>query len=76
MKTEQVLPLVSAALLTILSQANAGDEVGKNQVPKAVLEAFAKAYPHAKDVKFENESFEGNKAYEVEYKDNGKDSTT
>ena len=38
MKTQQVLPLVSAALLTILSQANAGDEVDKNQVPKAVLE--------------------------------------
>jgi len=73
MKTQLVITLVSAALLTTLSQANAGEEVGKNQVPKAVLEAFAKAYPNAEDLKFEKESFEGKKAYEVEYKDNGKE---
>ena len=73
MKTQLVITLVSAALLTILSQANAGEEVGKNQVPKAVLETFEKSYPNAKDVKFEKETFEGKKAYEVEYKDNGKE---
>jgi len=74
MKTQRVITLVFAASLTILSQANAGEkELSKSKVPKAVLEAFEKSYPNAKEMKFENEMFEGKAAYEVEYKDNGKE---
>ena len=74
MKNQHMMTVVFAALFAILSQAAAGEnEVSKNKVPKAVLEAFEKSYPNAKDVEFEKEMFEGKAAYEVEYKDNGKE---
>ncbi len=72
--------IVTAALSIFLAfgqasaLADAGEkELSKNQVPKAVIEAFEKAHPHAKGVKYEEEIFEGKKAYEVEYKKNGKE---
>ena len=65
---------VLATFLVALGQANAGEkELSKHQVPKAVLEAFEKAYPNAKEVEFEQEMFEGKAAYEVEYKENGRE---
>jgi uncharacterized membrane protein YkoI len=42
-------------------------------VPKEVITAFEKAYSHAKGMKFEEETFEGKAAYEVEYKENDKE---
>jgi len=48
-------------------------ELGKHQVPKPVLEAFEKAYPNAKGVEYEQAMFEGQPAYEVEYKEDGKE---
>jgi uncharacterized membrane protein YkoI len=69
--------LITAALVTlpmVLGQANAaGKELSKGQVPKAVIEAFEKAYPNAKPSEFETETFEGRAVYEVEYKENGKE---
>lgn len=74
MKTQYVITAVLVALPMILGQANAGEkELSKNQVPKAVINAFEKAYPNAKELKFEEETFEGKAAYEVEYKENGKE---
>jgi uncharacterized membrane protein YkoI len=69
--------LIAAALVTlpmVLGQANAGGkELSKGQVPKAVIDAFEKAYPNAKSPEFETETFEGRAVYEVEYKENGKE---
>jgi uncharacterized membrane protein YkoI len=72
MKTQYAITAVLASLSMILSQANAGEkELNKNQVPKAVIAAFEKAYPNAKGLEFEEETFAGKAAYEVEYKENG-----
>jgi uncharacterized membrane protein YkoI len=72
MKTQYVITAVLVALPMILGQANAGEkELSKSQVPKAVIAAFEKAYPNAKGLEFEEETFEGKAAYEVEYKENG-----
>jgi uncharacterized membrane protein YkoI len=58
--------------LAVAGQVNAVEkELGKSQVPKAVIEAFEKAFPNAKGMEFEEEMFEGKVAYEVEYKKNG-----
>ncbi|SDX02235.1 PepSY domain-containing protein [Nitrosomonas communis] len=74
MKMQLWIVVALATFLAAFSQANAsGKEVSKDQVPKAVLEAFEKAYPNAKKVEFEKEMFEGKEAYEVEYKENGKE---
>jgi uncharacterized membrane protein YkoI len=57
-----------------LSQAQAGEkELRKHEVPKAVVEAFEKAYPTTKGVEYEQEIFDGKVAYEVEYKEKGKE---
>jgi len=42
-------------------------------LPKAVIAAFEKAFPNAKELEFEEELFEGKTAYEVEYKRDGKE---
>ncbi|SFI73714.1 PepSY-like domain-containing protein [Nitrosomonas sp. Nm34] len=74
MKMQLWIVVALATFLAAFSQANASEkEVSKDQVPKAVLEAFEKAYPNAKKVEFEKEMFEGKEAYEVEYKENGKE---
>ncbi|MCK9394115.1 MAG: PepSY-like domain-containing protein [Methylobacter sp.] len=72
MKIQYVITTVLVALPMILGQANAGEKkLSKSQVPKAVINAFEKAYPNAKGLEFEEEMFEGKAAYEVEYKENG-----
>lgn len=72
MKTQYVITAALAALPMILGQANAGEKgLSKNQVPKAVINAFEKAYPNAKGLEFEEETFEGKAVYELEYKENG-----
>lgn len=74
MKIKEIIPIILIALLAMLSQANAGEkELSKDKVPKAVLEAFEKAFPNVKAMKFEKENFKGAEAYEVEYKDSGKE---
>ncbi len=74
MKTQILVVMALAASLLALGQANAGEKkLSKHQVPKPVLEAFEKAYPNVKGVEFEKEMLEGKPAYEVEYKENGKE---
>ena len=74
MKTQYIMSAVLIAVPMILGQANAGEkELKKNQVPKAVIAAFEKAFPNAKELEFEEELFEGKTAYEVEYKKDGKE---
>lgn len=74
MKTQLWITTVLATFLVTFGQANADEkEVSKHQVPKTILEAFEKAYPNAKEVEFEKEMIEGKAAYEVEYKENGRE---
>lgn len=74
MKVQQIMTIVLATSLATLNSANAGEKhLSKQKVPKAVLGAFEKAYPNAKAMKFEKEQFENQTAYEVKYKDNGKE---
>lgn len=62
-------------LVSFSSTAFAAEEkdVGKHQVPRAVHEAFQKAYPNAKEVKYKEEISEGKAAYEIEFKEKGKE---
>ena len=65
---------ILTTFLIAFGQANASEkELSKQQVPKAVLEAFEKAYPNAKDVEFEKETIEGKAVYEVEFKENDRE---
>jgi uncharacterized membrane protein YkoI len=45
----------------------------KDQLPKAVIAAFEKAFPNAKELEFEEALFDGKTTYEVEYKKDGKE---
>lgn len=74
MKTQLLMTTALGAFLAMSGQVDAGEkELSRHQVPKGVLEAFDKAYPNAKEVEFEKEMFEGKPAYEVEYKENGRE---
>ena len=74
MKTQFWITTTLIAFLIAFGQAHASEEeVSKHQVPKAVLEAFEKAYPNAKEVEFEKEMIEGKAVYEVDYKENGRE---
>lgn len=48
-------------------------ELTTKQVPQAVQEAFQKAHPAAKHVEYSEEAREGKTAYEIEFKDQGKE---
>jgi uncharacterized membrane protein YkoI len=73
MKTRYLITTVLMALPMILGQASADEkELNKDQVPKAVIDAFEKDFPNTKP-EFEQETFEGKTAYELEYKENGKE---
>ena len=74
MKT-QVQTLTILALIACSSAASASEEskLTSKQVPQPVHEAFQKAYPAAKGVKYEEESADGKIAYEVKFKDNRKE---
>ncbi|ARO87442.1 hypothetical protein EBAPG3_006440 [Nitrosospira lacus] len=74
MKPYYLITTIFAAFMATVGQANAEEKaLSKHEVPKAVIEAFEKAHPNAKGVKFEEETFEGKKAYEAEYKEHGKE---
>lgn len=74
MKAQFWITTILTIFLIALGVANANaKEVSKDQVPKAVLEAFEKAYPNAEEIEFEKEMVEGKVVYEVEYKENGKE---
>ncbi len=74
MKKQFWITTILVILLIALGQAHASEkEVSKDQVPKAVLEAFEKAYPNAKEVEFEQGMIEGKAVYEIEYKENDRE---
>ena len=74
MKSQYIMSVVLIASPMIFGQANASEkELKKDQVPKAVIAAFEKAFPNDKELEFEEELFEGKTAYEVEYKKDGKE---
>ena len=74
MKSQYIMSAVLIAVPMIFGQASASEkELKKDQVPKAVISAFEKAFPNAKELEFEEELFEGKTAYEVEYKRDGKE---
>lgn len=74
MKTHYAITAILCLALAAFGQANADEkELSKDRVPKAVIDAFEKAYPKAKGLTYEEEMFEGKKVYEVEYKKNGKE---
>ena len=69
MKKSVLIPaLLGLAALSTVANAGEDKQLAGQQVPKAVMEAFQKAYPQAADVKYEKE---GKAAYEVEFKDQG-----
>lgn len=74
MNKQLVITTVLSLTAMALGQAQASEkELRKHEVPKPVIEAFEKAYPTAKGVEYEQELFEGKVAYEVEYKDKGRE---
>ncbi|SEF77757.1 PepSY domain-containing protein [Nitrosomonas ureae] len=74
MKTQFWITTILATLWIASGPAHASEkEVSKDQVPKAVLEAFEKTYPNAKEVEFEQGMIEGKAVYEIEYKENGRE---
>lgn len=48
-------------------------ELSSKQVPQAVHEAFQKAHPGARGVEYSEDTLDGKPAYEVEFKDQGKE---
>ena len=74
MKTQFCITTILVTFLIAFGQANASEtELTKQQVPKAILDAFEKAHPNAQEVEFEKEMVEGKAVYEVEYKENGRE---
>ncbi|HEX8873091.1 MAG TPA: PepSY-like domain-containing protein [Nitrosospira sp.] len=74
MKLGHLISAVFVVCAVTAGPANAEEKaLNKHDVPKAVIEAFEKAHPHVKGVKYEKETFEGKIAYEAEYKDHGKE---
>lgn len=72
MKNRYLSIAILGTALAIAGQANAAEkELSKHQVPKAVIEAFEKAYPGVKVKEYEKEKHLGSPAYEVEYEKNG-----
>ena len=73
MKT-QISALTVLTLLACSSVTGASEEreLSSKEVPQPVHEAFQKAYPAAKEFKYEEESADGKPAYEVKFKDQGK----
>ncbi|HYE35194.1 PepSY-like domain-containing protein [Methylocaldum sp.] len=68
--------LLSALVISsfYLAEAAAEErELNKNDVPKAVLEAFERVHPEAKAVEYEEKTRGGMPFYELEYKVQGKE---
>ncbi len=69
----RILTLALATSVALLSANTDGAEkkLKMDQVPKPVLEAFAKAQPKAKAEEYEEENWDGKTVYEIEYMENG-----
>lgn len=56
------------ALLFSHEAGLADSDLSKDQIPKAVLEAFRSAYPKARGIEYDLEMENGKKVYEIEFK--------
>ncbi|SMF94676.1 hypothetical protein SAMN02949497_2002 [Methylomagnum ishizawai] len=72
MKTNMLVGFATYLAVFGPAAANAND-IGKDQVPKAVLDSFEQAHPNARDVEYEAQRFEGSPAYVIEFKENGRE---
>jgi uncharacterized membrane protein YkoI len=69
-----IAALLGYAAFSSFALAGEEKELTQKEMPQAVLEAFQKAYPKAKDVKYsEEKAMDGKMAYEVEFKEAGKE---
>ena len=59
---------VATALIFSHEMGFADSDLSKDQIPKAVLEAFQSAYPKARGIEYDLEMKNGKKAYEIEFK--------
>ena len=74
MKKQFWITTVMVTIFLALGQVNAGEKEGnEDQISKAVLEVFEKAYPNAKEVEFEKDMIGDKTIYEVEYKENNRE---
>jgi uncharacterized membrane protein YkoI len=72
MKSPILIVAVIAAVFLESGAAIAKEKsLHKSKVPQAVLSAFQKAHPNAKNVKYEAESVGGEAAYEIDFTDDG-----
>jgi len=69
----QVSKVVLGLLAFSSAIVGADEKLTGHQVPQAVHDAFKKAYPNAKELKYEQEVVEGKKAYEIEFNHQGKE---
>lgn len=73
MKT-QVMTVTVFGLAAFAALATAEEkELTAKEIPQAVREAFQKAHPAAKNPEYSEEVREGKTAYEIEFKDQGKE---
>ncbi len=63
--------LLGLAALSTGANAAGEKKLTEQQVPKPVLEAFHKAYPHASNLKYEADRKGEKTVYEIEFKDQG-----
>ena len=59
---------VATALIFSHEMGFADSDLSKDQIPKAVLEAFQSAYPKARGIEYDLEMENGKKVYEIEFK--------
>ncbi|UQN12448.1 PepSY-like domain-containing protein [Methylococcus capsulatus] len=73
MKTHPMtLAVLAFAHFSGLAAASEEKELSAKQVPRAVHEAFQKAYPAAKETKYSERTTDGKIVYEVEFEDRGR----
>ena len=70
---KQYTAILISSLLAFGQTIASEEEMNKYKVPKAVLQAFEKAYPNAEEVEFEEEKNDAKVVYEVEFKESGRE---
>ncbi|HYE36578.1 PepSY-like domain-containing protein [Methylocaldum sp.] len=72
MKRSILIAAVIGAVVLESGMAVAKEKpLNKSKVPQAVFTAFQKAHPNAKNIKYEEETVDGEAAYEIDFTDDG-----
>jgi len=66
-----IAAVIAAVVLESGSAIAKEKPLHKGKMPQAVLTAFQKAHPNAKNVKYEEEKVDGEAAYEIDFTDDG-----